>query len=91
MPPPVQNLHRCLTFACPFAENLAPSELKKLRNKQRKARRKAELEKQEKRDKQEKHKRPPGEEPDAPLQDELVPDKLARVSRPFFLTEISVI
>lgn len=65
-------------------ENLAPSELKKLRNKQRKARRKAELEKQEKQDKQEKHqtKRPPGEEPDAPQQDELIPDKLARVEDP---------
>ncbi|XP_034241191.1 N-alpha-acetyltransferase 16, NatA auxiliary subunit [Thrips palmi] len=65
-------------------ENLSPSELKKLRNKQRKARRKAELEQQEKAERAEKHqnKRPPGEEPDAPQQDELIPDKLARVEDP---------
>lgn len=65
-----------------FAENLAPSELKKLRNKQRKARRKAELERQEKQEKQEKQqsrKGPGDQEPDAPHQDELIPDKLARV------------
>lgn len=66
-------------------ENLAPSELKKLRNKQRKARRKAELERQEKQDKQDKqqNRKPLGEqEPDAPHQDELVPDKLARAEDP---------
>lgn len=66
-------------------ENLAPSELKKLRNKQRKARRKAELERQEKQEKQEKQqsRKPQGDqEMDAPHQDELVPDKLARVEDP---------
>jgi peptide alpha-N-acetyltransferase len=68
-----------------FAENLDPSELKKLRNKQRKARRKAELEKQQAAQAQEKREhhnksRQQGEaEPDAPPQDELVPDKLAKV------------
>lgn len=65
-------------------ENLAPSELKKLRNKQRKARRKAELERQEKAEKAEKQqqRKAPGEEPDAPHQDELIPDKLARAEDP---------
>lgn len=66
------------------AENLAPSELKKLLNKQRKARRKAaELEKAKAvavAEKREQHKsRPVDAETDAPPQDELVPDKLAKV------------
>lgn len=69
-----------------FTENLPPSELKKLRNKQRKARRKAELERQQAAQAQEKREhhnksRQQGEaEPDAPPQDELVPEKLAKVS-----------
>lgn len=69
-------------------ENLAPSELKKLRNKQRKARRKAEMEQKEKQEQQQhqqqhqKARKAPGEEPDAPHQDELIPDKLARVEDP---------
>lgn len=68
------------------AENLAPSELKKLRNKQRKARRKAEQESaqareaQVKRDQHHKSRQQGDVEADAPQLDELIPDKLARVS-----------
>lgn len=63
-----------------------PGELKKLRNKQRKAKRKAELEKQqvaqaqEKREHHNKSRQQTEAELDAPQQDELVPDKLERVS-----------
>lgn len=70
-----------------FLENLNPGELKKLRNKQRKAKRKAELEKQqvaqaqEKREHHNKSRQQTEAELDAPQQDELVPDKLERVSR----------
>lgn len=60
--------------------------MKKLRNKQRKARRKAELEKamaiaaQEKREQHNKSRQAGSEaETDAPQQDELVPEKLAKV------------
>jgi peptide alpha-N-acetyltransferase len=66
-------------------ENLAPAELKKLRNKQRKRLRKAELERQqaaqaqEKREQHNKSRQQGDAEPDAPQQDELVPEKLARV------------
>ncbi|KAJ8944357.1 hypothetical protein NQ318_011489 [Aromia moschata] len=66
-------------------KNLAPSELKKLRNKQRKARRKAEQESaqareaQVKRDQHHKSRQQGDVEADAPQLDELVPDKLARV------------
>ncbi|CAH1159834.1 unnamed protein product [Phaedon cochleariae] len=69
-------------------ENLAPSELKKLRNKQRKARRKAEQESlqqkeaQVKRDQHHKSRQQGDVEADAPQLDELVPDKLARVRDP---------
>jgi peptide alpha-N-acetyltransferase len=78
------------------AENLAPAELKKLRNKQRKARRKAELERQqaaqaqEKREQHNKSRQQGDAEPDAPQQDELVPEKLARVSTylPAFLKNL---
>lgn len=65
---------------------MAPSELKKLRNKQRKARRKAEQESaqareaQVKRDQHHKSKQQTDVEIDAPQLDELIPDKLARVS-----------
>ena len=64
-------------------ENLTPSELKKIKRKQRKAQKKAELERekqkaeQEKRD-QNKNKTTDGEL-DGPKEEELVPDKLARV------------
>lgn len=70
-----------------FIENLAPSELKKLRNKQRKARKKAEQESaqaaqaQVKRDQHHKLRHWGDVEADAPQLDELVPDKLARVSK----------
>lgn len=69
-----------------LTENLAPSELKKLRNKQRKARKKAEQESaqaaqaQVKRDQHHKLRHWGDVEADAPQLDELVPDKLARVS-----------
>lgn len=71
-----------------FTENLAPSELKKLRNKQRKARRKAEQESaqaaqaQVKREQHNKSRQQGDVEPDAPQLDELVPDKLARAEDP---------
>lgn len=77
-------MHR-LTSIFSFAENLAPSELKKLRNKQRKARRKAELESaqaaqaQVKREQHHKSRQQGDVEADAPQLDELIPDKLARV------------
>ncbi|XP_046394061.1 N-alpha-acetyltransferase 15, NatA auxiliary subunit [Ischnura elegans] len=83
---------------CPFkdetaeqemnTENLAPSELKKLRNKQRKAKRKAELERAqaaqaaEKREQHHKSRQQGDAEPDAPPQDELVPEKLAKTEYP---------
>ena len=66
-----------------WTENLTPSELKKIKRKQRKAQKKAELERekqkaeQEKRD-QNKNKAADGEL-DGPKEEELVPDKLARV------------
>ncbi|XP_021921267.1 N-alpha-acetyltransferase 15, NatA auxiliary subunit isoform X1 [Zootermopsis nevadensis] len=69
-------------------ENLAPSEIKKLRNKRRKALRKAELERQqaaqaqEKREQHNKSRQQGDAEPDAPQQNELVPEKLARVEDP---------
>lgn len=70
------------------AESLAPGDLKKLRNKQRKARRKAELERQqaahvqEKREQHHKSRQQGDAEPDAPQMDELVPEKLARAEDP---------
>nr|XP_032523162.1 N-alpha-acetyltransferase 15, NatA auxiliary subunit [Danaus plexippus plexippus] len=70
----------------PDTENLAPSELKKLRNKQRKAKRKAEQEialaaqVQVKREQHHKARQQQEQgDPEAPQLDELVPDKLARV------------
>uniref|UniRef100_A0A1B0CM67 Putative acetyltransferase n=1 Tax=Lutzomyia longipalpis TaxID=7200 RepID=A0A1B0CM67_LUTLO len=71
-------------------ENLPPSELKKLRNKQRKARKKAELEsaqaaqaqvKKEHRNKSRQQQNADGD-PEAPQLDELIPDKLARPEDP---------
>ncbi|XP_014249372.1 N-alpha-acetyltransferase 15, NatA auxiliary subunit-like [Cimex lectularius] len=67
-------------------ENLAPNELKKLRNKQRKARRKAELQQAEATaaEKREQHSKSSKseQETDSVPQDELIPEKLARVSDP---------
>ncbi|PZC77946.1 hypothetical protein B5X24_HaOG202753 [Helicoverpa armigera] len=70
-------------------ENLAPSELKKLRNKQRKAKRKAEQESalqaqvQVKREQHHKARQQQEQgDPEAPQLDELVPDKLARAEDP---------
>jgi peptide alpha-N-acetyltransferase len=68
-----------------FAENLAPSELKKLRNKQRKQRRKAELERQqaaqaqEKREQHNKSRQQNDPDLEQPTLDELIPEKLERV------------
>ena len=70
---------------------MSPSELKKLRNKQKKAKRKAEAEKanaQQAQQRKEAHnksqKKGPGgdEELDAPQKDELVPEKLERPDKP---------
>ncbi|KAK6626245.1 hypothetical protein RUM43_006552 [Polyplax serrata] len=71
-------------------ENLAPSELKKIRNKQRKQRAKEDLERkqaQEKMEKKELHNKSRQQvagdaEPDAPKQDELIPEKLTRAEDP---------
>lgn len=67
-------------------ENLAPSELKKLRNKQRKQRRKAELERQqaaqvqEKREQHNKSRQQADSDLEQPTLDELIPEKLERVN-----------
>lgn len=69
-------------------ENLAPSELKKMRNKQRKQRRKAELEKQqaaqaqEKREQHNKSRQQADPDFEQPTLDELIPEKLERVEDP---------
>lgn len=69
-------------------ENLAPSELKKLRNKQRKQRRKAELERQqaaqvqEKREQHNKSRQQADSDLEQPTLDELIPEKLERVDDP---------
>ncbi|CAB3238717.1 unnamed protein product [Arctia plantaginis] len=72
-----------------MSENLAPSELKKLRNKQRKAKRKAEQESalqaqvQVKREQHHKARQQQEQgDPEAPQLDELIPDKLARAEDP---------
>ena len=75
-----------------ISEKMSPSELKKLRNKQKKAKRKAEAEKasaQQAQQRKEAHnksqKRGPGgegDELDAPQKDELVPEKLERPKNP---------
>lgn len=70
---------------------MAPAELKKYRNKQRKARKRAELEKekqtaaQEKREQHIKSRQQQDGEADGVKEEELVPEKLAKVSFPFFL------
>lgn len=73
-----------------FLENLPPSELKKLRNKQRKAKKKAELEsaqaaqaqvRKEQHNKSRQQQNADGD-PEAPQLDELIPDKLARPEDP---------
>ncbi|KAL5275161.1 NAA15 family protein [Megaselia abdita] len=70
-------------------ENLPPSELKKLRNKQRKAKRKAELESEQaaqaaiKKEQHQKSKQQNQEtDPEAPQLDELIPEKLERPEDP---------
>ncbi|KAM0724811.1 N-alpha-acetyltransferase 15, NatA auxiliary subunit [Formica fusca] len=69
-------------------ENLAPSELKKLRNKQRKQRRKAELERQqaaqaqEKREQHNKSRQQNDPDLEQPTLDELIPEKLERIEDP---------
>jgi len=63
---------------------MSPSELKKLKNKQRKQQKKAEKEKaarQEAEKKEHVNKKTPETDQDGPKEEELVPDKLARVSR----------
>ena len=69
------------------SENLTPSELKKLKRKQRKAAKKAEVEKEKQRAEQEKmeHRNKKGQdgEMDGPKEEELVPEKLAKVGLGF--------
>lgn len=74
----------------PFLENLSPAELKKLRNKQRKAKKKAELEtaqaakaekKKEQYNKSRQQQNQDGD-PEAPVLDELIPEKLSRPEDP---------
>lgn len=76
--------------SCLFIENLSPAELKKLRNKQRKAKKKAELEnaqaakaekKKEQYNKSRAQQNQDGD-PEAPILDELVPEKLERTDDP---------
>ena len=66
-----------------FSENLSPSELKKLRNKQRKAQKKAALEKErqkaEEQKKEQSKSKAQDAELDGPKEEELVPEKLAKV------------
>lgn len=67
------------------AENLSPSELKKMKRKARKAQKKAEVEQQKQkaemeRREQNKNKAADGEM-DGPKEEELVPEKLARVRK----------
>lgn len=67
------------------AENLSPSELRKLKNKQRKAKKRAQAEAQQKaeQDKKETHnKKAQDGELDGPKEEELVPDKLSRPEDP---------
>lgn len=81
---PMYKLHLLLLI-----ENLPPSELKKLRNKQRKAKRKAELENEQaaqaaiKKEQHQKSKQQNQEtDPEAPQLDELIPEKLERPEDP---------
>lgn len=67
------------------ADNLTPSELKKLKNKQRKQQKK--LEKQKEQQKEHEKKEHPGkkqqdQDQDGPKEEELVPEKLAKVDNP---------
>ena len=90
-------------FSWFFLGNLDPSELKKLRNKQRKAQKKAELEKQSQQQaaaKKEMHnksqKKNNEEELDSPAKDDLLPDKLERPEDPLgeaikFLTPLQLL
>jgi len=80
------KIKRRSLFLLYVTENLAPSELKKLRNKQRKQRRKAELERQqaaqaqEKREQHNKSRQQNDSDLEQPTLDELIPEKLERVS-----------
>lgn len=83
--PMVVRFNIISSFPPPEIENLTPSELKKLRSKQRKAAKREAL-KQEKQ-KQEEQKREQANkaknqdsELDGPKEEELVPDKLAKVN-----------
>ncbi len=68
-----------------FTENLSPAELKKLKNKQRKKAKqealKKEKQRQEEQQKQAQQKtKNPDSDLDGPKEEELVPDKLAKVA-----------
>ena len=73
--------------------NLTPKELKKLRSKQRRAQKKAQQQKEEEEqkkahEKQGKNKHDP--DLDGPKEEELVPEKLARVSAFLFVTRVLI-
>ena len=87
----IEYLHIHGIYYFLLQENMSPSELKKLRNKQKKAKRKAEAEKanaQQAQQRKEAHnksqKKGPGgeDELDAPQKDELIPEKLERPQNP---------
>ena len=85
-----------------ITEDMDPSELKKMRNKQNKAKRKAERANKEQKQQQEKkerhnksHKKTNEEELDSPPKDELLPEKLERPEEPLqealkFLTPLQL-
>ena len=68
----------------PPTENLSAAELKKMKRKQRKAQKKAEVEQQKQKAEQERREQNKNKandgELDGPKEEELVPDKLARVT-----------
>lgn len=70
-----------------FSDNLTPSELKKLKNKQRKQQKKLEKEKEKQKELEKKdhtNKKQQDQDQDGPKEEELVPDKLAKVSAVIF-------
>lgn len=67
------------------ADNLTPSELKKLKNKQRKQQKKLEKEKQKQKEQEKKEhagKKLQDQDQDGPKEEELVPEKLAKIDNP---------
>ena len=93
----MSRLQKSKDILSPPAENLNDKELKKLRNKQRRAQKKAQLEEEKKiaeKEKQLKNQKKKKEDDDEEIggpKEELVPDKLAKVSpAPSMLCEYSL-